>query len=103
MSYTYNQKSKRRRRAEDEDLKNTRNLIRKGKVPRFTVLKDKKGLIPKRGRFNFKDPEWEKMSDAEKEKNRMGGYRPKGKRAFVARFGNFLRYSVGLIEKAGRK
>lgn len=85
----------------DPERKNIRNLIRKGKLPRLTILRDK-GKIPSRGRYDFKEKRDREPTAAELEKERVMGRTKRGRRAFVIRMHNFIRFTSAVILGGGR-
>lgn len=83
MSYASKQRKKYKRWLLDQadpERKNIRNLIKRGKLPRLTMLRHG-GKTPKLGRFTFKNT---------------------GKRAFVLRMSGLIRFTSAVILSGGR-
>lgn len=99
MSQAKKNRSKQRRReadAKDSERKEVRNLIRKGKMPRYSVLRSVDGKIPRARTLRFKTLT-------------SGNHRGKAtkqrfpKRFMHQKYRNFIRSSFGLVFNSSRK
>ena len=87
----------RREKDHDEpDRRTVRNLIRRGKAPRLSIMKGAEGLLQKRGKYV------KRSEGPDDEKARAFGLRRKQKRVFILRMSGMIRYTTGLIFKENK-